>query len=242
MTARVEQRRQVDPALAPGPGSSAPGTLSLSVVRNFLTWSGDSRRELLEDERGGAGHDRGRLGRAAAALEAIVDDAGRARLIDVGARHAQALEVRTRCDEVGVAAVAAAGAARGEATRSCRRVLRLGRRASVAPTAIDVRVVGGRREARRALALLVAGVAGRGDDDDAVLPRLLGRVRERIDLVGLGRVRAVGEVEDADVQAVVVAVLDDPVDGGDDLGDVGRRRRPSPTLMQRIRASGAIPR
>ena len=84
----------------------------------------------------------------------------------------------------------------------------------------QVRVVGGRREAWRALAPLVAGVPGRGDHDDAVVPGLLGGVRERVDGVRLRRVRAVRQVEDADVQAVVGAVLDDPVDGRDDLRDV----------------------
>ena len=54
-----------------------------------------------------------------------------------------------------------------------------------------------------------------------VLPGLLDRERERVDRVGLRRVRAVGEVEDADVHAGVVRVLDDPVDRRDHLRDVG---------------------
>ena len=49
---------------------------------------------------------------------------------------------------------------------------------------------------------------------------LLGGEGERVDGVGLGAVGAEGEVEDADVQAVVGAVLDRPLDAGDHLGDV----------------------
>jgi len=84
----------------------------------------------------------------------------------------------------------------------------------------DLRIVRRVGEALGARALLVAGVAGRRDDDDARLPRLLHCVRERVALVRLRRVRAVREVEDADVHPVVVAVLDDPVDRRDHLGDV----------------------
>ena len=43
---------------------------------------------------------------------------------------------------------------------------------------------------------------------------------ERVEPVVLHAVGAEGQVEHPDVQAGVVAVLHDPVDGGDDLGDV----------------------
>src|SRR5581483_5129466 len=55
---------------------------------------------------------------------------------------------------------------------------------------------------------------------DAVAPRHFGGVREGIVQIALCRVGAEAEVEHADVEAVVRAVLHDPVDGGDDLGDV----------------------
>jgi hypothetical protein len=68
---------------------------------------------------------------------------------------------------------------------------------------------------------LEAAVAARRDDDDAVLPRLLGRVGEWIHRVQLRAVGPVGEVQDPDVQTGVLGVLDDPIDGGDHLGDIG---------------------
>ena len=69
-------------------------------------------------------------------------------------------------------------------------------------------------------AVLGAAVAGGGDDDDAVAPGVLDGGGERVDLVGLDAVGAVGEDHDPDVHAARVAVLDRPVDGGDDLRDV----------------------
>ena len=89
-----------------------------------------------------------------------------------------------------------------------------------APTAMIALVERRVRQRGRGSLGLVAAVAGGGHDDDAGVPGLLDRVGERIDAVPLRRVGAVREVEDADVQIVVVAVLDDPVDRGDDLRDV----------------------
>ena len=67
-----------------------------------------------------------------------------------------------------------------------------------------------------------AVVAAGGDHDDAVLPGGLGGVGQRVDVVALAGVGAVAEVEHPHVQTAVVGVLDDPVDGGDDLADVRR--------------------
>ena len=75
-------------------------------------------------------------------------------------------------------------------------------------------------QARRVDAPLVAAVTGGRDHDDALLPGLLDRVGQRIDLGRLGRVGAVGEVDHADVQTVVVAMLDHPVDRRDHLRHV----------------------
>ena len=52
------------------------------------------------------------------------------------------------------------------------------------------------------------------------MPGSLDGVREWVAEVGLGGVGAVREVEDPDIEPVVGLVLDDPVDRGDDLGDV----------------------
>ena len=60
-----------------------------------------------------------------------------------------------------------------------------------------------------------------GDDDDPGKPGAFDRVGQRIEHIVLGAVGAERQVEDANVEAVAVAVLDDPVDRGDDLGDVG---------------------
>ena len=62
-----------------------------------------------------------------------------------------------------------------------------------------------------------AGVARRDDHHDAVVPRDLGRIRQWIELVVLRAVGPEGQVEDADVQPIAVAVLHDPIDRGDDL-------------------------
>jgi hypothetical protein len=65
-----------------------------------------------------------------------------------------------------------------------------------------------------------AVVAGCDDDHDAGAPRSLDGVRQRVQLVALDSVGAEGEVEDADVAAVLVLVGHHPVDRGDDPGDV----------------------
>jgi hypothetical protein len=106
-------------------------------------------------------------------------------------------------------------------------VLREGRHGVVVMVDGPVRVLGadsqqvgvGRRVGEGAD--VAAVVADRDDHDDAVLPGLLGGVRQRVELVGLHRVRAQREVEDADVHPVVVRVLGHPVDARDHLRDVG---------------------
>ena len=67
-------------------------------------------------------------------------------------------------------------------------------------------------------------VSARDDDDDALAPGRLHRVRKRIDPVVLHTVGSEREVEDTDVEAVGITMLDDPVDPGDDLRDVCRSR------------------
>ena len=66
----------------------------------------------------------------------------------------------------------------------------------------------------------LAVVAGRDDHRDAGLPGLLGREGEGIVDVALRAVGAEGEVDQADVEAVVVLVLNHPVDAGDHLRHV----------------------
>ena len=87
-----------------------------------------------------------------------------------------------------------------------------------------------------------AGVAGRRDHDDSGLPRLLDRVGERVDLIGLRRVRAVREVDDPDVHPVVVAVLHDPVDRRDHLAHVDAAVRVTDLDREdpRVRGDAAI--
>ena len=87
---------------------------------------------------------------------------------------------------------------------------------SAAPTAIDVGVDG------RVGECLGAGCrrCRRRRPRRCRSPGVLDGVGEGVDEVGLGAVGAVGEVEDPDVEAGVVAVGDDPVDGRDDLGDI----------------------
>ena len=67
---------------------------------------------------------------------------------------------------------------------------------------------------------LEAVVAGGGHDHDAGAPGVLDRAGQRVDLPRLEGDGAVGQGDDPDVHAAGVAVLDDPVEGGDDLGDV----------------------
>ena len=86
----------------------------------------------------------------------------------------------------------------------------------------EVRVSGRRREAGRAGRATVTG----GDDDHhSGLPGLLGRVRDDVGLVRRSGVDAERQVDDADVHAVVLAVLHRPVDGGKHLGCVNGAHR-----------------
>ena len=125
-----------------------------------------------------------------------------------------------RSDQVGRSAGRAA-------TRGRRRVRgdivvpRQGRPGAVRSTdREDLGVVGWIGETLRARTFFVTRVSGSRDHDDARLPGLLDRVGERVELVCLGRVRAVRQVYDADVQAVVVAVLHDPIDRCNHLAHV----------------------
>ena len=76
---------------------------------------------------------------------------------------------------------------------------------------------------RRVVELRAAesGVAARDHDNDSLTPGRLCGVREWVEPVVLNTVRPEGEVEDADVQPIRVAVLDNPVDSCDHLRDIG---------------------
>ena len=174
---------------------------------------------LVEDEGGGSGSDRGRFGGAAAAHEPSVED-GLAvdLLVDIRAQHPEALDVNAGGDEIrgaGRAGLRGGGEVGHRVVGKLHRVIRV-RRADRDDPLVEGRVC---QRRRRSLGL-VSAVAGRRDDDDAGFPRLLDGEGQGVDPVPLRRVRAVGQVEDADVQAVVIAVLDDPVDRRDDLRDV----------------------
>jgi hypothetical protein len=67
---------------------------------------------------------------------------------------------------------------------------------------------------------LVTSVAGRSHDHDPSIPRLFDGKGQRVDPEPLRRVRTVRDVENSDVHAIVIAVLDDPVDRRDHLRDV----------------------
>ena len=89
-----------------------------------LTWSGVRSGPLRQQQRGAAGHDRGGLRGAAAALVAAADLAGRARGVHGRAGRPQALHVRAGGDQVGVAGAVAAGREgarpRRRRSRGCR--------------------------------------------------------------------------------------------------------------------------
>ena len=72
---------------------------------------------------------------------------------------------------------------------------------------------------------IVAPVASRSDNDDPGMPRPLDGGRERITLAASHTGHPEREVQNSDVEPVVVAVLDDPVDPGDHLGDAGLTAR-----------------
>ena len=75
----------------------------------------------------------------------------------------------------------------------------------------------------------VSVIPGRHHDNDARFPRLLNRVRQRIEEVVLSAVGTERQVQHSDVHSVVVAMLNHPVDGRNDLRHVGRSvatRRP----------------
>ena len=84
---------------------------------------------------------------------------------------------------------------------------------------------GGRQHTTRERRTDPATVAGRGHDDNAVLPRLLDRVRKDVGLIVRRVVDTERQVDHADVQAVGLLILYDPVDRGDDLRDVDGAER-----------------
>ena len=213
-TVRGEQRRQPDPPPPLG-CSSAPGTLSAAFLMKAFSRSGVVDGYFWRMR--------------AAAPDTIAADSDvplprwnrspirtrRANEIDVGPRHAQALDVGTWRHEVRVPTVATR-TARGKGSDGGfprrqrhwpRRRPRTGRRQVM-------------RGPRHPCLFLIPGFPAAATTKMPCFHAC--RPRTRADRPGRPeRVRAIGEVEDADVQAVVVFVLNDPVDGGDDLGDVG---------------------
>ena len=138
--------------------------------------------------------------------------------VDERVRHSQALELGANGNEVGFASASHVRTRR----IATDLVVLLPHRALgvVAADRQDVRVVRGVGQTGSADAALVAGVAGRRDHDDACVPRPFCGEGERIHQGRLRRVGSVREIEDPDVHAIVVLVVDDPVDRGDHLGDI----------------------
>src|SRR4051794_37901325 len=216
-----------------------PGTARLRVgLRQRCRRGGQRRlhlvggpgRVLLEQQRDGAGDDCGGL-RGAGALEvAGVDD--RLGVLDVDDRAgvAQRDDRLAGCDQVDVTRRRTArGEVRNGVVELARGAVRV-----VSADGEDERVSRGvvQRRGRR------TAVAAGHHDDDAGLPRVLHRGGERVELVALHTVGAVGQVDDTDVHAVVVAVLHDPVDAGDDLADVDGAVVRTDLHTQQLRAGG----
>ena len=212
-----EQRREVQFARALHLASGAVQPLrGIGDEALHLIWR--QVRVLLQDQRNGARRDRCCLGSPGATEEAAVKDALRMRLVDEAVGNAQALDVGTWSHEVRSLRLAGGRTGReaGDAVVcACRGPVRV-RRAD----AENEGVVGGAGEAGREDATLEARVAGRRNHDDAALPRLLDGEGERVKVIRLAGVGAVGKVDHADVEPVVQPVLDHPVDRGDDLADV----------------------
>src|SRR4051794_16830195 len=168
---------------------------------------------LLDQQRRGTGDDCGGMRGAAAAEEALPDTGSRVLGVQQGTRGPDADHLVARGHKVGVArAVTVVGELRDDVVRR-----RGGAVARAAPDGDHVRVVGRVVDLRRPEALVAHG----DDDDDALVPGLLGRIGQRVEQVALYTVGAERHVENTDVQAALVAVLDDPVDGRDGLRDVG---------------------
>ena len=172
------------------------------------------RGTLLKDQRGRAARDRSGLGGPAAAEEAVAEGGSGKPLVDIGAGDPKALEVGAGGQQVRVAG-AAAEAREGGDERTEHRATSGGGGGAHGD---DVGV-------RRGVVKPAAGgapVAGGGHHHDPGVPGHLGGEGQRVVLIALGAVGAERKVEDPDVDAVVVAVLDDPADRRDDLGDINR--------------------
>ena len=133
-------------------------------------------------------------------------------LVDERARGAEADDAHARRHHIRVArAVPAARPVRnGRAGPTLAGLGRVG-----GPDGEHERVVRGVGEP------CATAVPCRDHHDDALAPGDLDGERERVDAVGLARVGAEREIEHANVEPVRLAVLDDPVDGGDHLRHVG---------------------
>ena len=135
--------------------------------------------------------------------------------IDERVRHPQALELGADRHQVGLAGASSVGARRvgsDAVVEVAHRALRV-----VTADRQDVRVVRRVGQPRCADAPLVASVARGGHHDDPRPPCSLCGEREGIHERRLRRVGAVRQVEHPDVHAVVVLVIDDPVDRRDHL-------------------------
>ena len=185
-----------------------------------LTSSGSRLGALADQQRGGAGDDRGGL-RGAGAAEAVADASGREGLVEEGAGHAGGDDGDAGSDDVRAARDRAAAREQRHAVVVERR----GAAGVLGADRHDVGVIGGRVEAVG----VGAAVAGGDDDGEALVPRALDGEGERVVAVGAVGLGAEGEVEDAHVETVAVAAADGPVDAGQQAGRATsspRGRRP----------------
>ena len=152
--------------LAVGAGDflAVVGDVSLDLV-------GREVRVFLEDERDRTGGDGGGFAGAGSAEVPVAEQAFGVVDVDVAVRDAQALDVGTDGDEVGVLARPAPGGA-GRVVADDVVVEGGGSFGVVAAGGDDVGVVGGVGEAGGVVTALVAGVAGGDDDGDAGFPGL----------------------------------------------------------------------
>src|SRR5262245_40352208 len=214
---RVHRLVEADQAVPLGAGGLAEEAHRLRVKEVLQLVRGDPR-PLLDQQGGAAGDQRAGLGRAAALEEPGAQAAGRAvGRGDLGAGHLEARDRDAGRDHVGGAPAVRGGRARERGdvvVPPDDGALRVG-----GADREQVRVDGRAREA--VVGVVLARVPGRSDDEDALAPGLLEGEGERVDAVALGRVRAERQLDHADVEAVRGTVLHDPVDRGDDLGDVG---------------------
>src|SRR3954452_1112038 len=209
---RLHRRGQVDEArtLLPRRGEgqvlSGPHEQGLDLVRSEIRTLRDQQRSRTRD-------DGSRLRGTATTEQPVADSAGRVLLVQERVRAPQADHVLAGGDHVGVA-----GAVTVVRERGGDVVGRVGRALGVVAADGDDVGVGGRVvDLPGAEALVTDG----DDDHDALVPGLLGRVGQRVQLVALDTVGTERHVQHAHVQAVVPPVLGHPVDGRDGLGDVG---------------------